>query len=92
MPDKHVDIPVKVQPRASKREIGVVENGRVRIRTTAAPTDGKANKDVARLLADAFDVPPSRITLLNGKTSRLKTFRVDSPRKFPAWARHPDFS
>ncbi|MGI9260409.1 MAG: DUF167 domain-containing protein [Woeseiaceae bacterium] len=92
MTDKHIDIRVKVQPRSSQRSIGVVENGRIRIRTTAAPADGKANQDVARQLADAFGVAPTRITLLKGTTSRLKTFRVDSPRLLPDWARHPDFS
>jgi uncharacterized protein (TIGR00251 family) len=90
--DKRLDIDVKVQSRASRREIGAIESGRIKIRTTAAPIDGKANQDVARQLAEVFRVPPSRILLLKGATSRLKTFRVESPRFLPEWLHELDFS
>jgi len=90
--DNDINIDVKVQPRSSRREIGPVENGRLKIRTTAAPTDGKATRDVGRLLAETFGVPPSRVSLLTGATSRLKTFRIESPRIVPGWVRYLDFS
>ena len=92
MNDDALNIDVKVQPRSSKREIGPVEHGRVKIRTTAAPTDGKATRDARRLLAEAFGVPPSRVLLLTGATSRLKIFRIESPRTVPHWLRDLDFS
>ena len=78
-------IPVRVQPRGSKREILGVIDGRLKIKTTAPPADGRANRDVIRQLAGVFGIPPSRIVLKSGATSRNKTFLVDRPAKFPVW-------
>jgi len=83
--EKTLLIPVRVQPRGSKSEILGVVDGRLKIKTTAPPTDGRANKDVIRQLARAFRVPPSRISLKHGVTGRNKTFTVDRPRIFPGW-------
>jgi len=80
-------IAVRVSPRGSRSEIIGVKEGRLRIKTTAPPADGNANKDVIRQLAKAFKVPPSRVTLKKGATGRLKTFLIDSPRVIPDWVR-----
>jgi len=53
-----------------------VSNGFLQVRTTAPPADGKANKAVAKLLADYLEVPISRIELLRGTTHRNKQFLV----------------
>ncbi len=67
---------VRVQPKARREAVEIVE-GRIRVATTAAPEGGKANKAVAKLLARALGVAPSRLTLLRGETSRDKLFRLD---------------
>lgn len=85
-------VPVRVQPRGSRSEIVGVLDGRVKIRTTAAPSDGQANRDVIRQLANAFGVPPSRVSLKRGATSRLKTFIIDRPGRLPDWLERIDFS
>ncbi len=64
-----------------------IADGRLKIKTTAPPTDGRANKDVTRQLAIAFNVPRSRISLRKGANSRLKTFVIDSPSIIPDWMR-----
>lgn len=74
---------VRVQPRASRNEIQGVKDGKLRIRTTAAPTDGKANKAVIKLLAGYLGVAPSRINLVHGMTQRNKTFVVEGPVELP---------
>lgn len=85
-------IPVRVQPRGSRSQIlGAVE-GRLKIKTTAPPTDGRANKDVIRQLAKAFKVPPSRVSLKSGAASRNKTFIVEQPTTFPDWLKDIIFS
>lgn len=58
-PDNVVVVAIRVQPRGSLSEIQGVEDGRLRIKTTAPPAEGKANKDVIRQLAKEFGVPPS---------------------------------
>ena len=74
---------VRVQPRASRDEITGVQAGRLRVRLTAPPVDGKANLHLCRLLADTFAVPPSRVSLIAGATSRDKRLRIGAPRRLP---------
>jgi len=74
---------VRVQPRASRNEIVGVKDDQLRVRTTAAPADGKANKAVAKLLAAYLHVPPSRIILTHGLAHRNKRFFVSGPLEIP---------
>jgi uncharacterized protein (TIGR00251 family) len=74
---------LRVQPRASRNEVLEVRDGRLLIRTTAAPADGKANKAVIRLLADFLGIAPSRISLVRGQTQRNKTVHVSGPVELP---------
>jgi uncharacterized protein YggU (UPF0235/DUF167 family) len=62
-----------------------VRNGRLRIKTTAPPADGKANEDTIRQLAREFGVPPSRIRLKSGAAQRNKTFVIADPAILPSW-------
>jgi uncharacterized protein YggU (UPF0235/DUF167 family) len=43
----------------------------------AAPEGGKANAELLALLARAFGVPRSALTILRGKTARTKVVRVE---------------
>jgi uncharacterized protein (TIGR00251 family) len=76
---------VRALPRGSKNGIQGVHDGRLQIKTTAPPADGKANKDLLRQLAKAFKVPPSQVELTSGKTQRNKTFKISEPRVVPDW-------
>ena len=69
-------VSVRVTPRAGRNEVKGVANGMLQIRTTAPPADGKANAASLKLLAEFIDVPPSKIKLLRGSTSRNKQFLV----------------
>lgn len=81
---------LRVQPRASRSEVLEVRDGRLLIRTTAAPADGKANKAAIRLLADFLGIAPSRISLVRGQTQRNKTVRVSGPVELPPAIVHDD--
>ena len=63
---------LKVQPRASKNEIGEVANGELKIKVTAPPVDAAANEAVLRLLAECLDCPRGAVQLIRGQTSRHK--------------------
>ena len=76
-------ISVRVQPRASSNEVLGVRNGQLLVRTTAAPSDGKANKVVIRLLAAFLDIAPSRVRLVRGRTQRNKVLRIAGPVVLP---------
>lgn len=68
---------VRVQPRARRNEVVGWQGPTLRVRVTAAPADGEANRAVTGLLADAFGVPASRVTLVRGAAARDKVFRVE---------------
>jgi uncharacterized protein (TIGR00251 family) len=64
-------------PKAKSNEISGVRNGRLMVKVTAVPEDGKANDAIARLLAKALKVAVSGIVLANGTVSREKSFLID---------------
>ncbi len=80
-----VIVAVRVHARASRSQIQGVRDGRLRVRTTAPPVDGKANKDVARQLAREFGVPPSSVSLKSGAAGRDKIFSISNPVVLPPW-------
>jgi uncharacterized protein (TIGR00251 family) len=80
-----VIVAVRVHARASRSRIEGLRNGRLRVRTTAPPVDGKANTDVARQLAREFGVPPSRVSLKSGAAGRDKIFSISNPAVLPPW-------
>lgn len=72
-----VIVTVKVTPRARRQTIEAPgPDGALRVRVMAPPNDGKANAAVIALLADAWDVPKSTVSIAGGQTSRLKRILV----------------
>ena len=65
-----------VQPRASRNEILGYRNDWLRVRVTAAPTEGEANRLCREVLAEALGIPPSRVEILSGQRARRKRVRV----------------
>jgi uncharacterized protein (TIGR00251 family) len=71
-------IDVLVQPRASRNEVlGPGDDGRIKVRVTAPPVGGAANKSLIELLARHYGVPKKNITILAGAGSRRKTIRIE---------------
>lgn len=73
-----------IQPKASRDEISGLQDERLKIRITAPPVDGKANTHLIRFLAGIFDVPRTRIELLNGDTGKRKTLRIHGITTLPS--------
>jgi len=67
---------VKLQPRASKNEIGEPLGEELKIKVTAPPVDAAANQALVEFLADVLDCSRSHVELLRGHTSRHKTLRL----------------
>ena len=64
---------VKLQPRASKNEIGAPLGDELKIKVTAPPVDAAANQSLVEFLADKLDCSRGRVELIRGHTSRHKT-------------------
>ena len=71
-----VCLAIKVQPRASRNEIGEPLGDELKIKVTAPPVDAAANEALVRLLADTLDCPRGAVQLVRGLTSRHKTVLV----------------
>ena len=74
--EKAVTIKVKLLPRSSRNLVVGKEEGLYKIKVTAPPVDGKANKALVRLLAKKLSIPAKKIGILSGHTSRLKTIQI----------------
>jgi len=74
---------VQVQPRASQDAIVGEYAGRLKIRITAPPIDGKANAHLTKFLAKTFGVPQKQVRLLSGETCKEKRFVIQTPKKLP---------
>lgn len=66
----------KVQPRASRNEIGEPLGSELRIKVTAPPVDAAANEAVIELLAETLGCAKGRVELVRGQTSRHKVFKL----------------
>jgi hypothetical protein len=71
------ELQVRLQPRARREEIAGERDGRVLVRVTAPPVDGRANAALCRLVARAVGVAPSAVTVVRGHGARDKTVRVE---------------
>lgn len=67
---------VRVTPGA-RSEGMTISDGKLHVKTRAKPQDGAANDAVIKLVAKALSLPPSRIELLRGATSRNKQLRIE---------------
>ncbi len=78
---------IKVQAKASKDEFAEIIsdgiNDRIKLRITALPIDGKANKHLIKFLAKLFGVPKSNIQIKSGETSHNKHLIISNPQRLP---------
>ncbi len=63
---------IKISPNSKKNEI-VREEEYTKIKITAQPIDGKANKALVEFLSKNFKIPKTSIKILKGETSKEKT-------------------
>ncbi|MEO5857658.1 MAG: DUF167 domain-containing protein [Pyrinomonadaceae bacterium] len=74
--EEAITFTVRVGPRASKNEIVGELEGSLKIRISAPPVDGAANEEVVKVLAKAFGVAKSNVTIVSGETSKTKRVSV----------------
>jgi len=67
---------VRVQPGASKNEIVGVQEDALKVRISAPPVQGKANKALISFLSKELGVKKSEIEIVSGHTSRIKTITI----------------
>ena len=71
------EVEVRLQPRARRDEVAGEREGRILVRVTAPPVDGRANEALRRLIAKRAGVARGRVTVVRGERSRDKVVRVE---------------
>jgi uncharacterized protein (TIGR00251 family) len=77
---------VSVQPRSSKNMIVGLHGGSLKIKITAPPVDGAANRMCIQFLAKCLSISPSLLEIATGHSSRTKTILLKSRQSPPSAA------
>ena len=72
-----------VQPKSSEEKIVGIVGDAMKIKLKAAPTDGKANKQLTKFLAKLFAVKQDAVTIINGSHGRKKRLCIAKPTVLP---------
>jgi uncharacterized protein (TIGR00251 family) len=63
---------IKVQPRSSGNRLVDWAGGVLKVKLTAPPVEGEANRALVNFLAEVLEVSKRDIVILRGDTARLK--------------------
>jgi uncharacterized protein len=71
-------VTVRLTPKGGRDAIETLADGNtvLKVRVRAAPHGGAANQALCRVLAKALGVPPSRVEITGGATSRIKRVKI----------------
>ena len=70
--EKGILVNIKISPNAKTNEI-IKNQAETKIKITAQPIDGKANKVLTEFLSKKFKIPKTSIQIVKGETSKEKT-------------------
>ncbi|MDD5674458.1 MAG: DUF167 domain-containing protein [Chitinivibrionales bacterium] len=67
---------VHCKPNAKQNRIALASAGGLSCAIAAAPSDGKANKALVGFLAETLHIAKSRISIVKGHASKIKTVLI----------------
>jgi hypothetical protein len=68
---------VRVIPKSSQKMVQSELDGSLKVKLTAAPEKGKANKQLVAVLAEHYKVSKSKIVIVKGAASKNKIVEVE---------------
>ncbi|MGQ9701138.1 MAG: DUF167 domain-containing protein [bacterium] len=68
-------INIRVIPNSKKDEV-IQESDGLKVKITAPPVEGKANKALVELLAEYFNVKKNKIRIIKGEKSKNKVIMI----------------
>lgn len=74
--EKGAVLDVRVLPRSSRCEIAGVQDGALKIKITAPPVEGKANKECVRFISGLLKIKKTAVSIIAGEKSKNKTILV----------------
>lgn len=72
-----LEVALHIQPRARRSEVAGLFNGALKLKITAPPADGAANRAIVEFVAARLHIPRSRIRIVSGAKSREKVVRIE---------------
>jgi uncharacterized protein (TIGR00251 family) len=72
-------IQLYIQPGAKSTEITGLHDGRLKIKISAPPRDGEANREIIHFLSKILGVKKSDVEILRGEKGRSKDVYVNLP-------------
>ncbi len=73
---KGLEIRVRVTPNSSQESVWFGADEGLVVKLKSPPVEGRANKELIRIISGKLGVAPTRITVCKGLTSRNKTVLV----------------
>lgn len=74
--DGTVLLSLHVQPKASKSRVVGLHDGCLKVAVAAPPVEGRANKEVVKLMAGILGIAARQVTVKTGTLSRKKLLVV----------------
>ncbi len=71
-----ITLSIVVAPRSSSNSIAGVTDGRLKIKLTSPPVDGKANEALINYLSKLLKIKKSSIEIIQGGTSKKKVVSI----------------
>ena len=76
MNEATITLKIHLLPRASRDEICGLHGDAIKVKVTAPPIEGKANKALQIFIAEKLNISASQIEIVAGQRSRKKTLRI----------------
>lgn len=73
-----ITLQIKVKPRAQVSELCQMNDGSWVARLKSPPVDGKANRELVTLVAEAFQCHKSAVSIKAGASGRIKLVTIDA--------------
>lgn len=73
-----VTLEVRVTPNSAKNAFTRNHAGRLGIKLTSPPQEGRANKSLLAFLGKKLRIPPSSMTIISGRSSRNKVVMISN--------------
>lgn len=71
-----MNLSLKVVPQSGRQKCVLDKSGQLKCYLKSPPEDGKANKELIGLFAEALGIPKNHISIVQGLTSRNKIIAI----------------
>ena len=72
---------VHIVPRSAKCEVVGIQGNALKLKITAPPVEGQANKECIRFLSDILGIKKKQVRILSGIKSKKKTVAIEGIRR-----------